>query len=336
MVLIQSMSASRRSTIWSNAALPPRAESLLRETLAAHELVFASRPVDNLATSAADASIASAEIVFGQPDPAAALRAPKLRWIHLTSAGYTRYDTDAFRDEMAQRGIRLTTSSSVYAEPCAQHLLAMILAIGRQLPASLDTQRTTRAWPMAERRADCRLLGRQRVLLLGFGAIARRLCALLEPFGTSITAFRRHAAEPGRVRFVHEDELAAALAAADHVVDVLPESASTRQFMNAARLGLMKPGACFYNVGRGDTVEQTALLHALTSGRLGAAYLDVTSPEPLPPEHPLWSAPRCFITPHIAGGHDDEAERLVRHFADNLEAFLQARPLRDRVMGSAA
>jgi phosphoglycerate dehydrogenase-like enzyme len=78
-------------------------------------------------------------------------------------------------------------------------------------------------------------------------------------------------------------------------------------------------------------VDQSALIAVLTSGALGAAYLDVTTPEPLPPEHPLWRTPHCYITPHTAGGHDSEPERLVRHFLDNLSRYLAGAPLLDRV-----
>jgi phosphoglycerate dehydrogenase-like enzyme len=94
----------------------------------------------------------------------------------------------------------------------------------------------------------------------------------------------------------------------------------------------MKPGAIFYNIGRGATVDQEALVAALRSGRLGAAWLDVTDPEPLPPGHPLLRAPNCFITPHTAGGHHNEFEMLARHFLDNFRRFINGAPLRDRVM----
>jgi phosphoglycerate dehydrogenase-like enzyme len=85
-------------------------------------------------------------------------------------------------------------------------------------------------------------------------------------------------------------------------------------------------------VGRGTTVDQTALLAALQSGRLAAAYLDVTDPEPLPVDHPLWSAPNCYITPHSAGGHRTEPMRLAGHFLDNLRRFERGEPLLDRVI----
>jgi phosphoglycerate dehydrogenase-like enzyme len=94
----------------------------------------------------------------------------------------------------------------------------------------------------------------------------------------------------------------------------------------------LQPGSVFYNIGRGTTVDQNALREALRSGRLQAAWLDVTDPEPLPEDHPLWREPNCFITPHVAGGQRDEVKTLVRHFVDNFQRFVRGTPLFDRVM----
>ena len=94
----------------------------------------------------------------------------------------------------------------------------------------------------------------------------------------------------------------------------------------------MQPGALFYNVGRGTTVDQTALINHLTSGHLGVAYLDVMDPEPLPSDHPLWVTPNCFITPHTAGGHLHEDVSLVVHFLENLRRWEQGEPLLDRIV----
>jgi phosphoglycerate dehydrogenase-like enzyme len=168
--------------------------------------------------------------------------------------------------------------------------------------------------------------------LLGFGAIGRRLAHLLAPFDMKITAVRRTVHSERGVRIVPEELLSSALGEADHVVNILPDNASTRNYVNARRLACLKPGARFYNVGRGTTVDEAALLAALQAGRLGAAYLDVTAVEPLPVEHPLWTAPNCFITPHTAGGRHDQDEAIVQHFLTNLAAFTRGAPLVDRVI----
>jgi phosphoglycerate dehydrogenase-like enzyme len=148
----------------------------------------------------------------------------------------------------------------------------------------------------------------------------------------NLIAVRRQTRSERGVRIIPEENVSSALAAADHVVNILPENASTRNYVNARRLACLKPGARFYNVGRGTTVDQGAVLEALQSGRLGAAYLDVFDPEPLPVEHALWTAPNCFITPHTAGGHHDQDERIVEHFLTNLAAFQRGEPMVDRVV----
>lgn len=320
-------------TIWTNAQFSEAPRALLEQGLAGHRLIFSTQlSASNLAKAAPDPALREADIAFGQPDPELALDCPRLRWAQLTTAGYTRYDTPEFRAGFGARGALLTSSSGVYDEPCAEQVLAFMLAQARQLPASHESQRTDHAWPHLERRAICRLLLGQSVVLLGFGAIGRRLAELLAPFRTRIVAVRRKAVGDENVEIVTEDQLEAALAAADHVVNILPENPATIRFVNAGRLAKCKPGAIFYNVGRGTTVDQEALLAALRSGQLGAAYLDVTDPEPLPPAHPLWTAPNCHITPHTAGGHDDESVRLIRHFLENLGRFTRGEALRDRVI----
>jgi phosphoglycerate dehydrogenase-like enzyme len=236
------------------------------------------------------------------------------------------------RAALAARGAALTTSSGVYDEPCAEHALAMMLALARRLPQALDAQRTDRGWDGAGMRAASRLLVGERVVLLGFGAIARRLVELLAPFRMDVVAVRRRARGDEPVRVVAESELEAHLAAADHVVNVLPGGAGTARLVDARRVAAMKPGARFYNVGRGTTVDQDALVAALCSGQLGAAYLDVTDPEPLPPDHPLWAAPNCYITPHSAGGQVREMEALVEHFLANLRRFAAGAALLERVL----
>ena len=270
------------------------------------------------------------EVLFGQPDPEKALALPDLRWIQVTSAGYTRYDTDGFRAGLKERGAVLTNSSSVFDEPCAQHLLAFLLAFARQLPSCRDEQLGGRDWSVERRRLDSRLLQDGKLLIVGYGAIARRLVELLGPFGMEIRAVRRDPKGDEAVPTSRIDELEALLPEADYVANVLPANASTERLFDAAKFGRMKEGALFANIGRGTTVDQNALLAALP--RLGGAYLDVVDPEPLPREHPLWREEKAFITPHSAGGHRGEEVRLVRHFLGNLERFRKGEELADRVM----
>ena len=276
---------------------------------------------------------ATADILLGQPD-ADFLRADtRVRWAEITSAGYTRYDRDDLRQALCARTVALTNSSRVFDEACAQHLVAMLLALARELPRCLDNQRGARDWLHDEPRAGRRfLLNGQSVIIYGYGAIARRVVELLQPLGLRLTGVRRRPRGDEAIPLLTGSEADARLGEMDHVFNVLPASDSTARYFDAARFARCKPGACFYNIGRGTTVDQDALVACLRSGHLAAAYLDVTDPEPLPPEHPLWSAPRCFITPHLAGTHDNEEARLVDHFLTNLTAFEASQELTDRVI----
>jgi phosphoglycerate dehydrogenase-like enzyme len=319
--------------IWCNGEFGDEGMALLAKGTRAHTLVLSGvRNSSVLAGGQRDPAIAGAEVAFGQPDPADCMANAGLRWIEVSSAGYTRYDNEPFRQAIRARGAAFTNASQVYCDACAEHVLSMMLALARQLLPSYATQLGDRSWPYTERRDQSRLLTRQTVVMLGFGAIGRRLSELLAPFGMRVYALRRQIhSEPG-VRVVPEEDLTKVLAEADHVVNVLPENEATLNYVNARRIACFKPGARFYNVGRGPTVDQVALIEGLKSGRIGAAYLDVTVPEPLPPAHPLWSAPNCFITPHTAGGRDSVNVELVRHFLGNLAAFEKGGAMADRVL----
>jgi phosphoglycerate dehydrogenase-like enzyme len=319
--------------IYADLALPPDALELLRAGTAGHTLVFPAKPIASvLAKGEPDPQFATIDVAFGQPDTAAIADAPKLRWVHVSSAGITRYDTPEFRALAEKRGLPVSNSSGVYDEACAVHALAFMLAHARKIPLGLRTRITSSDPKWQALRDASGTLRDESVLLLGFGAIAKRLAELLRPFGVKPVAFRRQPRGDEGMPVVTEANLPTALAEADHVVNILPESPATRRFFDAARFAQLKPGAAFYNIGRGATVDQDALLAALRSGHVGAAWLDVTDPEPLPDSHPLWAEPNCFITPHVAGGHTGEACTLVRHFLRNLERFTRGEALVDRVM----
>lgn len=320
-------------SIWYNMNYPVAATELLKAGVAPHRLIFAkSLQASNLDAGAPDPQLAEADIAFGQPNPDAILNLPKLKWVHLTSAGYERYDRADLREAFKARGTILTNSSSVYDEPCAEHALAMMMALARRLPDAWERQRTDHAWPAAAIRANCHLLVGQTALILGYGAIARRLIELLTPMRMKLIAIRRTPTGKENVPTYGEDQIERFLPQADHVMNLLPGGASTTNFMNAQRLSLMKRSAIFYNIGRGSTVDQDALLGALRENRIAAAHLDVTAKEPLAPEHPLWTLSNCYITPHTAGGHHDEFERLMKHFLDNLRRFGAQQQLIDRVV----
>ncbi|MFO1446773.1 MAG: D-2-hydroxyacid dehydrogenase [Opitutaceae bacterium] len=279
----------------------------------------------------APADLEHADIALGQPTAEAILDAPSVRWAQIFTAGFTSFDRDHVREALRTRGTVITNSSVVYADACAQHALALMLASARQLAPAYRSQLTDHAWEQDQRRQLARVLSGDTVVLLGFGAIGERLAELLAPFHPRLYALRRHPRGNEPVEVIDEDALGRVLPLADHVVNLLPLNAGTEQFMNAGRLALMRAGATFYNIGRGATVDQAALLAILQTGRIQAC-LDVTHPEPLPFNHPLWSLPNCQITPHAAGGAQHELRRLMDHFLANLHRYERGEPLVNQVI----
>jgi phosphoglycerate dehydrogenase-like enzyme len=320
--------------IFVDYAIPLDALELLQTETKGHELIFPQKPIASvLSQPERDPKFAMADIAFGQPDPQAVAEAVKLKWIHVSSSGITRYDTPKFRTLMAERKIAVTNSAGVYDEACAVHILSFMLAQARNLPFALDTRTATGTNEWRGLRGSSSTLRGQTVLILGFGAIGRRLVELLRPLQMNIIAYRRKARGDEGVPVITQEQLSRTLASeADHIINILPDNVESRGFFDAARFLALKPGAIFYNIGRGATVDQDALLVALRSGRLKAAWLDVTEPEPLPNNHPLLAEPNCFITPHVAGGQIDEARTLVRHFLKNFGCYVRGEPLWDQVM----
>jgi phosphoglycerate dehydrogenase-like enzyme len=319
--------------IFVDFAMTPEVLDLLQDGTFGHQLVFPETPVASvLAKAERDPQFATVDIAFGQPEPEAVADANRLKWVHISTSGITRYDNPQFRALMAERKVPVTNSASVYNEACAVHALSFILAQARKLPQALKSRAAsgTKAWKNI--RGFSGTLRGETVLILGYGAIGKRLAELLRPFDMKVIACRRKVRGNEEIPAITEAQLPGALAGADHVVNILPDSVETRNFFNDRRLSMIKPGAVFYNIGRGTTVDQDTLVEALRSGRIGAAWLDVTEPEPLPNAHPLRKQPNCFITPHVAGGHADETKTLVQHFLKNFERFVREEPLLDRVM----
>jgi phosphoglycerate dehydrogenase-like enzyme len=320
--------------IFIDFQLPDDALALLKREAGAHELLFSDKPSGTVLESGKlDAGFRQADIALGQPSPEGVQGAERLRWIHISSSSITRYDTDAFRTLVRKKGIQVTNSAHVYNRACADHVLSFMLAQSRLLPEALKTHRFKSGGSWLAHRSACVPLTGQRVLIAGFGAIGERLAELLRPFEMNLSGYRRFIRGDEPVRMVSgEAELAGELGKADHVINILPDSPFTKGFFDADRLGQFKPGAVFYNIGRGATVDQEALLARFELDPDFYAWLDVTEPEPLPEGHRLWRESRCRITPHVAGGHRGEALTLVRHFVANLRRFEKGEPLLDRVM----
>lgn len=319
--------------IWTNHSFTSGENSELnnlRENLGAHELsIFPS--AENGASGESAERLRTADIAFGQPDPDAVLNAKNVKWFHVDLAGYTPYDRKDFRELFADESRIMTNSSMVYVEPCSQHVLAMMMALARLLPESLDNQRGERGWDYDRVRNNSYLLNDQTALILGFGTIGRRLAELLAPLKMNLIGVRRSVRGDETIRVAAQSETEKYLPGADHVINILPANDETIKFLNAERLSKFKKGARLYNIGRGVTIDQDALLAEMQTGRIRAAYLDVTDPEPLPPSHPLWTTPNCYVTPHSAGGFSLERRRHVEHFLENLRRFENGEEMIDRI-----
>jgi len=239
---------------------------------------------------------------------------PGISWVQLPLAGVERMAG------VIDRQRRWTSAKGAFAEPVAEHALALLLAGLRQLP----TRARARSWgePAGATLFD------QRVTVVGAGGIAVELLRLLEPFRVETTIVRQRP-EPlaGASRTVGTDRLPESLAGARAVVLALALTPATRKLIGPAELAAMERDAWLVNVARGALVDTGALLHALRSGQIGGAALDVTDPEPLPAGHPLWDLPNCLITPHTADTEEMTQPLLAHRIAENVRRLAAGQAL---------
>jgi phosphoglycerate dehydrogenase-like enzyme len=239
-----------------------------------------------------------------------------LHWVQLPWAGVEPY-VDVIR---AHADRTWTCGKGVYAEPVAEHALALALAGMR----GLGHYARARSWT-GQRGHN--LLG-ARVTIVGGGGIAVSLLRLLEPFGCEVTVVRRNpGAMPGATRVVGGDRLDEALAGAELVVLALPLLPGTAGLIGRRRLDLLAPDACLVNVARGQHVVTADVVDALRDGALGSAGLDVTDPEPLPDGHPLWDLPNAIVTPHTANTQEMALPLLSARITDNVRRWIAGEPL---------
>lgn len=240
--------------------------------------------------------------------------APTARWVQLPFAG-----VEEFVDVLDPTRT-WTCAKGVYAEPTAEHALALTLAGLRRLP------QRARATSWGEQ--DAATLYDAPVVVLGAGGITGALLALLEPFRCRTTVVRRSAEPfPGAARTVPLDRLDDVLPEALVVVLALALTPETEQVIGAPQLAAMSPSALLVNIARGRHVDTGALVTALQEGTIGGAALDVTEPEPLPDDSPLWTLPTCLVTPHTANPWQTAQPQLARRITDNVRRFGNDEPL---------
>ena len=270
-------------------------------------------------------AIASAEIIFGNPTIDELCRAQALKWVQMTWAGADRYLGGDF-----PRNVHLTTASGAFGETIAEHTLAMLFALCRRLPAYI------RAGTWLDLGCEKRICGGNAVIF-GCGDLGSSLARRLKALGVNTVGVCRNARKR-RDGFDVLTTLECAelfLPEADFVLCALPHSPQTAGYFDAARIGLLKRDAVFINVGRGSLADVDALALSLAEGRLFGVGLDVTDPEPLQQEHPLWSLPNAIVTPHVAGvsfGHLPQTEEKIWMICeDNLARYRCGEALKNEV-----
>ena len=283
-------------------ALDPAAETRWRELLGRAEISF--------------------DFDWWQPDRMPD-NCPKLRWVQATSAGIGGF---VRRHGLDRGDIVFTTAAGAHAVPLAEFALTGALYLVKGVPDLLDRQRRHH-W----QRYTTRSLAGRRVTVVGLGHIGRHVAEVFAALGTRVVGVARpggsHPHLPGVT--VTED-VDRALPDTDVLVLATPLTDDTRHLIDRRRLGLLPAGAVLVNVARGPVVDQQALVAALSAGRLGGAALDVTDPEPLPADSPLWDMPNVLLSPHSAATLATENEALVELFVDNLTRWRTGRPLRNR------
>jgi phosphoglycerate dehydrogenase-like enzyme len=277
-----------------------------------------------------EAELASADVIVGwNVSPDQLEQAKRLRWFHAGSAGVEHLDRGALKDH----GIVLTNSRGVSAPNMAEHALGMMVALARRFPRLMREQ-VIHEWRDEDTHREVRELAGETVLILGTGEIGSQVARRAAAFGMRVEGLRRHAnAEipPHFDRIWSNEELSDALSGADHVVVTLPVTPQTRGLLDAAALASCKQGAMIYNIGRGAVIDTDALVAGLQSGYLGGAGLDVTEPEPLPADSPLWDLENVLITAHTSGATPRYWERQEALVAENLARYLDDRELRNLV-----
>lgn len=251
-------------------------------------------------------------------------RAERLRWIQSASDGL---DGLLFEGLVAS-DVVVTNQRGIFDDAIAEWTIGAMLSFVAGLRTSILDGAAGR-WDDDRRRE--RLAG-QHLVVVGPGPIGRATARRARALGMTVSAVGRSARTDDMLGDVAgPSELHARLREADHVLDALPLTPATRHLFDAAAFAAMRPTTRFYNVGRGGTVDEDALVEALRSGTLAGAALDVYEREPLPPESPLWSMPNIIVSPHICGDVDGWEREVVEVFVDNLRRFVAGKPLRNLV-----
>jgi len=337
-----------RRVLW---AMPPWVPDRIRAAFGDDwELLTVGEETDGSGDGASGTStdvleaVRPSEVYLGFGIPTDVLEAGRaLRWVHSGAAGVGGSLTPLMRE----RDLIFTNSAGIHAPPMAESVVGMILYFLRGLDLAVRDQRR-RLWSTetyVERRP--RELAECTVGIVGFGGIGREVARRVATLGARVVASKRTPAREGtgdletvvgggrlgdHIEVGHgRDGLDRVLRESDVVVITAPETDETRGMIDAEALARMKSGVIFVNVARGKLVDEDALAHALRSGRVRGAGLDVFAREPLPEDHPFWSLPNVLVTPHVSAVTLRFWERETALIVDNVGHYLAGEPLRNTV-----
>jgi phosphoglycerate dehydrogenase-like enzyme len=281
---------------------------------------------EGTAPDAYQQKLADADIVIGWPK-AAWLRQGRVSLVIVPSHGFEPYEGHGLE---ARPGFRLCNSRGAYSVAVAEHCIALMLALARNLHQHVLDQREGRWQP----RPPYYEVAGSSACVVGVGSVGSEIARRCASLGMLVTGvdIADVLAPPGLVRLYHASAMLEAVAQADHVIAIVPGGQATLGLFNRDFFAALKPGAFFYNVGRGAAVDEAALVEALQSGHLAGAGLDVFAEEPLPAASPLWQMDNVLITPHIAGNSTNWDNRLTDQIVANLINYRDGLPLNNQVL----
>ncbi len=271
--------------------------------------------------------VRQAEIILGNVPPEMIRASENLAWLQLESAGFDLY----VKEGILSPHTILTNSSGAYGKAVSEHMFAMLLALQKKLHLYRDNQKQ-HIW---KDEGAVTSITDATILVLGAGDIGKHFASLAHSLGAYVIGVKRTPGDcPSCMDELHTmDRLRKLLPKADAVVSFLPSTSETKGLFGKELFAIMKEGSFFLNGGRGDLICAQDLCDALESGHLAGAAVDVTDPEPLPPDHRLWTIPTVFITPHISGGyHLSETQRNVVNIClKNMQRYINGEPMQNLV-----
>jgi phosphoglycerate dehydrogenase-like enzyme len=313
------MTNAPRLLLWTDAA-PPYIDAI-REAGLADRVV-----IETLGRNAklSDAQRAHTEVLLAAIVPPGLLPGmPKLRWAQALTAGVEGWL--ALPDLPSH--LTLTCARGTHRESMPENIIGALFYVAKPYAASAQDQKHSKWTNRVAEPLNGKTLG-----ILGLGAIGQEVARIASALGMHVIGTRRRPQPlPGIAAVLPPEQTAKVLAQSDFVVLLLPSTPDTQNFINAERLGKMKPTAWLLNFGRGQLIDDSDLIAAVGSKRIAGAVLDVFRQEPLPSEHPFWTTERILVLPHIGGPHPQRDQIVARLFVANLERFLDGQPLKEVV-----